>query len=131
MKKITLILVAIVAGTYLYNQQPELAPTAEPSPSSMVEEATQEEISSQLILTATENGQTALELLEANAEIKTKDYGDAGMMVTSINNIDSDNKHYWAFYINDEYAQQGASKTILENGDVIKFIYEKINQAEL
>jgi len=130
MKKITLILVAIVAGTYFYNQQPELTPTPEPSPTPVVVETTQEKINVQLILTSTQSGQTALELLETNAEIKTKDYGDVGMMVIGIDNIDSDNEHYWAFYVNNEYAQQSASKTILESGDIVKFIYEEIKQAE-
>ena len=83
------------------------------------------------ILTASENGQTALELLEANAEIKTKDYGDAGVFVTGIDDVESNNESYWAFYVNDEYAQQGVSQTILESGDIIKFIYEEINQEEL
>lgn len=52
------------------------------------------------------------------------------MFVTSINGVAGDNEHYWAFYVNDEFAQQGVSQTVLEGGDVVKFVYEEINQAE-
>jgi|AntAceMinimDraft_9_1070365.scaffolds.fasta_scaffold184054_2 hypothetical protein len=131
MKKIVFFLLALGIGIYFYQQQkPTITPTLDPNPTSAAVETTQEKINAQLVLTSTQNGQTALELLEANAEIKTKDYGDVGMMVIGIDNIDSDNEHYWAFYINNEYAQQSASKTILESGDIVKFIYEEIKQAE-
>lgn len=76
--------------------------------------------------TATMSGQIALELLEANVTIETQEFGDAGKFVTSINGLVGNNQNYWAFYLNDEYAQQGASQTILEEGDRVKFIYEAI-----
>lgn len=124
-------MLALGAGVYLYQQQkPTVVPTTEPKPTPTVTEHVQKETNTQLILTATTSGQTALELLEASAKIKTKDYGDAGMFVTSIDNLDGDNKHYWAFYVNDEYAQQGISQTVLESGDVVKFVYEEIDQTK-
>lgn len=76
--------------------------------------------------TATQSGQIALALLEANATVETQEFGDAGKFVTSINGLVGNNQNYWAFYLNDEYAQQGASQTILEEGDKIKFVYEAI-----
>ncbi len=133
MKKIILFLFALGAGLYLYNQQrPDLAPTptTDASPTSEITEFVQENTVSQLVLTATQSGQTALELLEAKAEIETKDYGEAGVFVTSINGVVGDNEHYWAFYVNDEFAQQGVSQTVLESSDVVKFVYEEIEQAE-
>ncbi len=75
---------------------------------------------------ATQSGQIALELLEANATVETQEFGDAGKFVTSINGLVGNNQNYWAFYLNDEYAQQGASQTILEEGDRVKFVYEAI-----
>ena len=131
MKKIILFFFVLGASLYLYKQQQAaIVPPAEPSPTPVVTETTQKNTAAQLILTATQSGQTALEILEAKAEIETKDYGDAGVFVTSIDGIAGDNKHYWAFYVNDEFAQQGVSQTILESGDIIKFVYEEIDQAE-
>lgn len=131
-KKTTLIFFILAVGVYFYNQQSKVVvPTSEPEITPIATETAQPETNSQLVLTATQNGQTALELLEAEAVIETKDYGEAGMFVTSINGLAGDNEHYWGFYINDEYAQQGVSQTILNNGDIVKFVYEEISQAEL
>lgn len=130
MKKISLLLFVAVAGIFLYSQQnPTAKPTPEPSPSP-VTEVIQENTAAQLFFTATQSGQTALELLETKAEVETKDYGDAGMFVTSINGVEGDNEHYWAFYVNDEYAKQGVSQTVLESGDIVKFVYEEISQTQ-
>lgn len=123
-KKITLLFFVLAAGAYLYQQQNTVT-------APIITETVQEETNAQLVLTATQSGQTALELLESKAQLETKDYGDAGEFVTSIDGIAGDNEHYWAFYVNDEYAQQGASQTILTQGDIVKFAYEEINQAEL
>jgi hypothetical protein len=76
--------------------------------------------------TATEGKQVALDLLMSNATIETKDYGNAGKFVTSINGLQGNNDNYWAFYLNGKYAEKGASQTILKKGDVIKFIYEPV-----
>lgn len=134
MKKIIFFLFILGAGLYLYNKQgSNLAPTptTNASPTPEIYEFVQENTAAQLVLTASQSGQTALELLEEKAEIETKDYGEAGMFITSINGVAGDNKHYWAFYVNDEFAQQGVSQTVLESNDVVKFIYEEIDQAEL
>jgi hypothetical protein len=134
MKKILFFLFILGAGLYLYNQQgSNLAPTptTDATPTPEITEFIQENTAAQLVLTASQSGQTALELLEEKAEIETKDYGEAGMFITSINGVAGDNKHYWAFYVNDEFAQQGVSQTVLESNDIVKFIYEEIDQAEL
>jgi hypothetical protein len=78
---------------------------------------------------ATMSGQTALELIQANVEVETQDFGDAGQFITSIGGLAGNEENYWAFYVNDEYAQVGASQTILEEGDKIKFTYEAIKDA--
>lgn len=70
---------------------------------------------------------SALELLSQNVTLETKDFGDAGIMITGINGLMADADHYWAFYLNGEYAQQGVSQTILTAGDVVEFVYEKID----
>ncbi len=83
-----------------------------------------------LELVATESGQLAIDLLASNAQIETIDYGDAGEFVTNINGLAADKEHYWAFYVNEEYAEQGASQTKLVEGDIIKFVYETIWPSE-
>ncbi|HEX7018294.1 MAG TPA: DUF4430 domain-containing protein [Patescibacteria group bacterium] len=79
---------------------------------------------------ATQSGTVALDLLQSKADIETKDFGGAGKFVTSINDLAADEGHYWGFYVNDEYAHQGVSQTILEEGDTIRFTYEKIDPTQ-
>lgn len=83
-----------------------------------------------LELVATESGQLAIDLLASNAQIETIDYGDAGEFVTNINGLAADSEHYWAFYVNNQYAEQGVSQTKLVEGDIIKFVYETIWKSE-
>ncbi|MHA1754476.1 MAG: DUF4430 domain-containing protein [Candidatus Odinarchaeia archaeon] len=46
-----------------------------------------------------------------------------GAYVTGINGVEGDSNHYWAFYINGEYASVGASSYIVLNGDTITWVY--------
>ena len=72
-------------------------------------------------------GETALDLLKkSGAQVQATSYGDAGSFVTSINDVTGDATNYWAFYLNDEYAQQAADKTVVKDGDRIKFVYERV-----
>ena len=105
-----------------------VTPEATQSPETTAEQLTSPSASSQkeYQFTAEQDGQTALELLSKNAEVETKEYGDAGAFVTSINGLAGNNEHYWAFYVNDKYAEKGASQTILQKGDTIKFVYEAV-----
>jgi hypothetical protein len=75
---------------------------------------------------ATISGQTAFELLLSNIDdVKYTEY-DFGTFVESINGIAGNNENFWAFYLNEEKAQAGADITVLEEGDTVQFIYEKI-----
>lgn len=85
---------------------------------------TQEEVKYELV--ATQSGTLALDLIESALKVETKDYGDAGKFVTAIEGIAADSEHYWAFYVNGEYAQKGVSQTELVQGDVITFVYEAV-----
>lgn len=78
-----------------------------------------------LTFVATEDGQTAFELLEENAQVDSEQY-DFGVLIRSINGKASDKDHYWALYVNDEYAQTGADQTVLTNGDLTEWRYEEI-----
>lgn len=51
--------------------------------------------------------------------------GDYGLYVTSVCGMEliwsEENPHYWAFYINGEYAQTGADSTPIEEGAIYLF----------
>lgn len=76
-----------------------------------------------LVFQSTTADQTALKLLQDNAEVEYDEY-DFGVMVNSINGLTSDSGHYWAFYVNGEYSQQGADQTVLAVDDVLEWRYE-------
>lgn len=82
-----------------------------------------------LELYATDDNQTALELLQANAQVEYDEYS-FGIFVTTINNLKADNSHYWAFYVNGEYAMESADATKLQAGDVVSFVYEALDQSD-
>lgn len=134
-KQLLLIAVAIALlsiGQTVY-QRSQVAPETS-SPAVMEREpavtAPVDSLPESLVLSATADGQTALELLEQNADIETQDFGEAGAFVQSINGVAGDDTHYWAFYVNDEFAQQGVSQTVLSMGDTIRFEYASIDEAE-
>ncbi len=126
-KKIQFIFIAIVASL-LFTGCSRLQ-TSTPSETSLIESAPVEvdgKKKAEYEFVAAEDDQVALDLIMANAEVETTDYGDAGKFVTSINGLAGDNSYYWAFYLNGEYAEKGASQTILKKGDTIKFVYEAV-----
>ena len=79
---------------------------------------------------ATVDGQNALELLESAATVQKQEYG-FGIFVEGINGLLGNQDNYWAFYVNDEYAQQGADQTILKTGDVVRFVYEPVTTSPM
>ncbi len=71
-------------------------------------------------------GKTALELLKAKYTVETKEFAGLGEFVTAINGVAADDKHFWAFYINQEMAQVGASQYAAKYGDQIVWKLEEI-----
>jgi len=119
---------AVLAGCALFNQAPtNQSPTPDlvsapisPTPSQVVQPQTFE-------FTAQETDDNALQATQARTEVGMKQY-DFGTMVESINGQPADQDHYWALYINDQYAQTGADKIELTAGDKIKWVFEEIQQ---
>jgi hypothetical protein len=101
-------------------QLPAATPAATTPPASAQPQQTTYEY------TATQSGTIALDLLQSQAQVETKDYGEAGQFVTSINGLAGNESNYWAFYVNGAYAEAGASQTKLTKGDIIKFVYEAV-----
>ena len=71
-----------------------------------------------------QSGKTALALLKAKADVKTKDSA-YGPYVDSINGVagGTDGK-YWAFYVNGQLAQVGADAYTTQNGDNVEWKLE-------
>lgn len=69
---------------------------------------------------ASESGQTALDLLTTQAQVQSKTYG-FGTFIEGINGVLGNNEQYWAFYVNDQYANEAADKIILQPGDRVSF----------
>ncbi|MDR3298317.1 MAG: DUF4430 domain-containing protein [Candidatus Nomurabacteria bacterium] len=65
-------------------------------------------------------GETALATLKDLCDVESQgsDYGD---FVTGIDGVDADTEHYWAFYVNDAYATEGAGTYKTKDGDSIKW----------
>lgn len=74
---------------------------------------------------ATVSGQTALDLLSAQTQVQSKTY-DFGTFIEGINGVLGNNDQYWAFYVNDQYAQEAADKIILQSGDSLTFRLESV-----
>ena len=63
---------------------------------------------------------------ENNLEFSSKDYGkDLGMLVESINNVANSQKanRFWHYWVNNVYAEIGASNYHLKTGDIVEWKY--------
>lgn len=75
--------------------------------------------------------QTAIQLLgditkENRIELTTKEYS-FGVLVEGIGDIANDPQegYYWIYYVNDKSADVGASDYLVQDGDTIRWQYEK------
>lgn len=76
-------------------------------------------------ITATQSGQTALEVSQSQLQLELKEY-DFGVMVHAINGLPSDSTHFWALYQNGEQATTGAAQLQLQQNDTIIWKYEEL-----
>jgi hypothetical protein len=121
-------LILFIFSFLLIGCQPQPTPRPEPtSPTSITSPSENNQQAMSYSFTASESGITAFDLLSQNADITTKDFGDAGQFVDSINGLAGDTGHYWGFYLNGEYATAGVIQTTLKEGDTIEFKYEVID----
>lgn len=68
-----------------------------------------------------EEGDTVLEVLKDNYEVKEKDG-----FITAIDGIEQDTKanKYWLFKVNGKMADKGADQITVKDGDIIEFYQE-------
>lgn len=66
-------------------------------------------------------------LKNENLSLKIED-GPYGAYIMSLMDLeqknDKDGTYYWAYYINDKYAEVGISNCKIKEGDTYKFVYE-------
>lgn len=79
-------------------------------------------------LTASEDNTQAWDLLIDNHQIIYQEY-DFGIFLEGIDGLKGDQENFWAIYVNGEKSQQGVSDIILNEGDIIEFKYEAIEES--
>ncbi len=63
---------------------------------------------------------------ENNIPIRFQEYGSLGVLVEAIGEKENQAvERAWQFWVNNQYATQGASQTILTNGDIVEWKYTK------
>ncbi len=68
-------------------------------------------------------GQTALEVLKANAEVNYTN-SSSGALVNEVNGIKNSDTKFWIYSVNGVDGTVAADKYICKNGDVVKWEYK-------
>lgn len=117
----------VMTGVLLYGRLKQVGNrqqlTAQPSPTPSVE------VSAEKYQLTAEEKTTAFDLIKQHAELAYQWYGD-DVFINAINGKEGSSSHYWAFYVNGDYAQQAANKTELEAGDQLDWVYEEIDKTQ-
>ena len=139
---VIVVIIALVGIIYAFQQTPVLAPTNDtvttdqnnqttPSTNTSVKPGTDpapppaQQVPTTTITYQGQDGKNALELLKANHQVEAKHYS-FGDLVTGIDGVTPDSKHFWALYINDKFSQVGASSYITKSSDTIKWQMDSI-----
>lgn len=126
MKKLIISMVVVLAMTggaasFVIANKEESRQAQQSAPTSPVQQAPQTEVSYNGV-----GGKNALELLKQSHKIETKRYEGLGELVTSIDGVAADSKHFWALYVNDQPSQVGAESYTSKGTDTITWKLEKI-----
>lgn len=65
------------------------------------------------------------QMLQQQHTVEFEQY-DFGIFIKGIDGLMADNKHYFAIYLNDQYAQTGIDQLQVKSGDVVKIVYEEL-----
>ena len=124
------VIVTIIAAfgvIYAFTQQPVLAPATNTGVNSNQNQgiAVGEPNPGMIIEYKGEDGKNSLDLLKASHRLEVKSYS-FGDLVTGIDGITPDDKHFWAMYVNGQFSQVGASQYMTKSGDAIKWQIDEI-----
>jgi len=140
--KIIIAVVIFIAGFYLGGQQALSPSNGNQALNPPLEQKAEETIAVNLMLDFG-NGQvrtfdgislakdaTVFALLEKvtsenSFKLSSKDYGDLGVFVEGIGDIKNSiaGDKYWQYWVNNKYAEIGASSYQLKNGDIVEWKY--------
>lgn len=124
---IVIVGVAFIGIVYALTKQPQIVPTTNaPLPQNEQVSAPVQLVPGSQVAYRGVDGKNALEVLKATHVVETKDYGDLGAFVTSIDGVEPDSKHFWAFYVDGQLAQVSASTYVTKNSEVIEWKLEEI-----
>lgn len=108
------VVILLAIGVYL------LAPISRSSDSTTNQASQVQEITYQGV-----EGKSALELLKAAHQVEATP-SDFGEFVAAIDGLRPDKEHYWAFYVNDQLAQEGAGTYQTKSTETITWRLDKI-----
>lgn len=116
--------IAFIGIIYAFKEKPLNAPIKVNVPVSDTSAQNQntplQEVPTTVINYNGQEGKTALEILKAGHRVDVKHYS-FGDMVTGIDGIAPDSKHFWSFYVNGALAQVGADSFVTKSSDQIKW----------
>ena len=114
------IIIVIAAGVWYFTSLDKPAENT----TVVTEEAQVQEISYEGV-----EGIDAMTLLKENYNIGTEEFGEGlGEFVTSIEGIEPNSDEFWAFLVNGETANVGASSYITKEGDLVEWKIEEIGE---
>ena len=107
-------------------------PLVQTNPEPAVTELTTEQAEPQTgeIVYQGQDNKTALEILQADYQVETETFAGVGEFVKSINGIAPASDQFWAFYVNGESSNVGASQYQTKSTDKIEWKLETINPDE-
>ncbi|MGE5392926.1 MAG: DUF4430 domain-containing protein [Candidatus Saccharibacteria bacterium] len=122
---VVLLVLVIVAVAYSFHKK-AVAPTAPVGDQqNQAQTAGQQPQGSQTVSYEGQDGQTAMVLLMARHDVATKDYS-FGKMVTGIDGVTPDSRHFWGFYVNGQLSQVGADAYVTKSTDRLEWKLEEI-----
>jgi len=78
-------------------------------------------------LTASEDDTQAWDLLIDNHQVIYQEF-DFGIFIEGIDGLKGDQENFWAIYVNDQSSLVGIMDIVLNEGDVLEFRYEAIEE---
>jgi hypothetical protein len=137
---IIIVIIAVIGVIYAFKQRLALAPTNDSTsfnqtsddssqapnnatsinPEAGGQTQTQPQVASNVIEYKGQDGKNALELLKASHRVDAQHYS-FGDLVSGIDGITPDTKHFWAMYVNGQFSQVGASAYETKSSDTIKW----------
>ena len=121
---VPVILILAAISIWIFALTPNETVTPEPEVITEVAEQIQE-----YLFTSENDEQNAFDLLSSQVEVNYKEY-DFGIFVDGLDGLMADKEHFWAFYVNGEFAIKGVKQTTLQKGDVMEFKYQLIEEAK-